>query len=321
MKSRQLLVAAWSLFLTPLLPPQAWSAETVSESALPAAAQDAEATFQRARAHLNGFGAAKDPAKAFNLMQKAAGQGHAEAIGGVGYFYANAVVVPKDEAKAVEWFRKGAEKGGPRTQYNLGRMLLDGKGIARDEKAGLEWMRKAAEQGVMEASATLGSAYYSGKFGAQKDYAKAYPFLLKAAEQGHADSQNAVGLMLCDGLGVERDLEQGKGWFRKAAVEGHTLAQSNLGMRLGASSRLADQDPRQRIEGLAWLMAAEAQGEVVAVKVLGDTLQTADANEVAEARKKAVEIRNNVNSKIGERKLFQAMGKTYPPPAPAVPSK
>ncbi len=299
------LIASLVLCWTPFTLTTAW-AESPAPLTSNAGRGDAEAQFQLARAHLNGKGVAKDSGKAFEWMMKAAEQGHAEALGGVGYFYANGVAVEKDEARAVEWFRKGAEKGGPRSQFNLGRMLVDGKGAAKDEEKGREWMRKSADQGVTEAIFALGKMYYSGEFGVAKDLERAYPLLRQAAEQGHLDAQNMIGVMLCDGLGVQRDQAEGMKWYRKAALEGHVKAQSNLGRMLGPTNRRPEKDPAERIEALSWLMVAAKQGDVMATKVMEDALPSADEKELSEARKKAAEIRNTLNSQAATRKLFPA---------------
>ena len=293
-----------------------------ASSELAAAPADAEAQFQRARAHLSGKGAAKDAALAFDWMKKAAEQGHAEALGGVGYFYANGVAVEKDEAQAVEWFRKGAEHGGPRSQFNFGRMLLDGKGVTKDEQQGRAWMKKSADQGVTEAIFALGKMYHSGESGAEKDPARAFPLLRQAAEQNHLDAQNMIGVMLCDGLGVTRDQAEGLRWYRKAALEGHVKAQSNLGRMLGPTNRRPEKNPAERIEALSWLMVAAKQGDVMAVKLMEDALPSADEKELAEARKKAAEIRNNLNSQAAIRKLSPVISdQSQAVPAAADPRK
>jgi TPR repeat protein len=67
---------------------------------------EANAQFEFARMLLSGNGVPKDPEKALEWMKKAAAQNHADALGGVGYFYAKGVAVPEDDKEATEWFRK-----------------------------------------------------------------------------------------------------------------------------------------------------------------------------------------------------------------------
>ncbi len=272
-----------------------------------------ESMFNQARAHLNGQGVRRDPQKAFELMNKAAAQGHAEASGGVGYFYANGVAVEMNEALAVEWFRKGAAKGGARSQYNLGRMLIDGKGVAKNQQEGRAWIERSATQGVAEAAYSLGSMYYFGDTGVAKDLERAFPLLLEAAEKEHLDAQNTVGVMLCEGIGVERDEEKGIRWYRKAAISGHVKAQSNLGRMLGPTNRSPEKDPAERVEGLTWCIVASKQGDVMAVKVMEDALPSIDEAELSEARRKAAALLNDFSSQAGVRKIVPAGTKKAQP--------
>ena len=50
----------------------------------------------------------------------------------------------------------------------------------------------------------------------------------KAAEQGHADAQYALGEAYKYGHGVEEDREQAAHWYQKAADQGHEEAQASL---------------------------------------------------------------------------------------------
>lgn len=290
--------------------------EEPAKSPTTTTATDAESVFQQGRAFLSGQGVTKDPKMAFDLMKKAAELDHPEAIGGLGYFYANGVAVEKDEVEAVKWFRAGAEKGGSKAQYNFARMLLDGKGVEHNPATGQEWLRKSADQGLADALFTLGNIYYFGEFGETKDFERAFPLLLQAAEKGYIDAQNMVGVMFSEGLGVERDENVAMQWYRKAAVEGHVKAQSNLGRLLGPTNRRPEKDPNERIEGLTWLMVAAKQGDVMATKVIEDALPSKDEAEFEQARKKAAEIRSNLNSKTATRKLFTPPEVRVTPVAP-----
>jgi serine/threonine protein kinase len=53
--------------------------------------------------------------------------------------------------------------------------------------------------------------------------------LLKAARQGDADAQNAVGVRYHKGVGVKEDPFQAVFWYRKAAAQNHPSGQYNLG--------------------------------------------------------------------------------------------
>lgn len=291
MNRPQFILFSSVLVLSLIAAPLSQSAPVSPATSTATAPQDAEAIFQLARAHLSGKGAAKDPKKALELMQIAAEKGHAEALGGVGYFYANGIEVAQDEEKAVEWFRKGAEKGGPRAMFNLARMLVNGKGVTKDEEQGRDWLKKSAEKEVPEAVLAAASMYLLGENGEPINAERAYPYALKAAEQGQLDGQNMVGIMLCEGQGVPRNRAEGLRWYRKAAEAGHLKAQYGLGMALGPFDGGANKDHAEWIEGIAWLMVAADNKSVEARKLLDSGANLVSASELAAARNRAAELR------------------------------
>lgn len=275
--------------------PLAASAEPITTvaSEMHAAADhpDAETHFQLARKLLAGDGVPKDEKKAFDLMKAAADQGHADAIGGLGYFYSIGLVVPKDDMLAIEWFRKGAEKGSAKSQLNLGKMLLEGKaGAAVDAESsrvqGLQWIAKSADQGLSEAQLSYGKVLYFGDHGQPQDYKKAMIYLKPAAESGMAEAQNMLGSMYECGSGIPIDETSALKWYRKAALQGHSRAQANLGMLMGPLV----ENRETRIEALAWLLMASQQQQVTAIKALADATPALKAGELEEAGKKQGEL-------------------------------
>lgn len=274
-----LTVMAWSIF-------SGFSTE-VQDLESKAAQGDAAAQFELGGILLKGqSGVRKDPARALELMTSAAGQGHAEAMGAVGYFYANGIVVEKEEAKAVEWFRKGAENGGLKARLNYGKMLVEGRGIEKNEEEGRKAIQAAADQGQPDAAYAMGTICYFGEHGQSMDYPKAYFYFLKAAESGHVESQNMVGVMLESAQGVDMDSDQALEWYRKAAQQGHVKAQSSLGRLLGPEG----EDPLKRVEALTWLLVASRKGEVTAQKMLEEIKAGVNQNEFTQAEKLAFEL-------------------------------
>ena len=246
---------------------------------------EAEALFQQARAALRGDGVPRDVKKAYELMNAAAAAGHAEAIGGMGYFHSTGTVVEKDGKMALEWFRKGAEKGSAKAQLNLGKMLLEGTGggdvETRQEAFGL--IRRAADAKLPEASLAYGSILYFGDHGVEKDWEKAVLYFGVAADQGLAEAQNFLGTMREMGMGLPMDDAIAKEWFRKAADQGNAKAQASLGRLLNP---LSDQEDARQ-EALAWLVISADAGEVTAQKTLEDALPGLKESELAAARKRA----------------------------------
>jgi len=240
---------------------------TTAPNQLQPASNDPEAMFQQARALLRGEGVKKDAAHAFQLMQTAADLGHADAMGGLGYFYSQGISVPKDPEKALEWFRKGAEKGSAKSQYNFGTSLMKAHEQQPDEKQAaeaIEWVREAAEQKLPEANLTYGTYAYFGEHNTAQNYDIAASHFKVAADHGLAEAQNYLGAMNENGQGMAIDIEQAITWYRKAALQGHIRAQANLGRTIGTNNA----DENKQNEALAWLSIASQQGDVSAEKGL-----------------------------------------------------
>lgn len=254
---------------------------------------DAKAQFELARIYLKGSdGVQKDVMRAFELMTAAANQGHAEAMGGVGFFHANGIAVPKDEAEAVGWFRKGAEAGGAKAQLNFGKMLAEGKGVEKSGEEGRKWIKAAADQGQADAAYAMGTIYYFGDYGQTVDYKEAYPYFLKAAEAGHPEAQNVVGVMLEYAQGVDLNASLAEEWYRKAARQGNPKAQSSLGRLLGPEV----EDRERRLESLTWLLVASKNGEITAQRMLEEIRPGINQDDLSQAQKLAGDVEKSLRA-------------------------
>ena len=72
----------------------------------------------------------------------------------------------------------------------------------------------------------VGLAYIQNTL--DKNQSKAFSWLMKAADQGDASSQNLLGVMYYDGRGVSKNKAEAAKWFRLAADQGEAHAQENL---------------------------------------------------------------------------------------------
>jgi len=244
---------------------------------------DPEAQFQLARSLLKGEGVPKNTARALELMTLAANQGHAEAMGGLGYFYASGLEVAKDQKIAMEWFQKGAQAGGAKSQLNFGKLLIESKEPANIEE-GIKWLQAAVDQKQPDAAHILGTIYFLGQYNQPIDYRNAFDCLIISAEAGNANSQNSVGLIYSEAyLGQEND-RGAENWFRKAASAGNVKAMSNLG---GLLWKKPTADSQTRIEALKWLLIAQNKSEPTAEKTLAGLSMAIDATELEEAKRLA----------------------------------
>lgn len=246
-------------------------------------AHDPESCFQLARQLLKGDGMPKNSAKAFQLFKSAADEGHPEAMGALGFFYATGLEVAKNEAVALEWFRKGAEAGGPKAQFNYGKSLLESRDSTKAAD-GIKWLESAVGQNQIDAARFLGIVYLQGRHGQSINYQKSQQYLFIAAEAGDSDAQNSLGFLYSGPYLGEANPGEAQQWFRKAAISGNTKAQSNLGSILW---KFGESDRQVRIEALAWLWKAKEAGEITADKFLLDISQKIDRAELQEAKKMA----------------------------------
>lgn len=245
--------------------------------------QNSESRFQLARRFLKGDGVPKDSAKAFQLMKSAADEGHPEAMGALGFFYATGLEVQKDKNLAMEWFRKGAEAGGAKAQFNFGKMLLE-SGDSTNSVEGIKWLESAFNEKQTDAARLLGMIHLQGLHGQPINYQKSEQYLLIAAEAGDLDAQNSLGFLYSGPYLGEEKPGEAQHWFRKAAASGNVKAQSNLGAVLW---KFGESDRQVRVEALMWLWRAKEAGEVTAEKSLLDISQKINRKDLEEAKKMA----------------------------------
>ena len=79
--------------------------------------------------------------------KKAAGQGDFRAMCCMGGFYLSGKPVPYDPAKAFQLFEKAANANIPAAQYNLSVLYRYGEGVEKDEEKADFWRMKAAQNG------------------------------------------------------------------------------------------------------------------------------------------------------------------------------
>lgn len=133
----------------------------------------------------------------------------------------------------------------------LGHMYRDGKSVNANE----------AYQGDAIAQYNLASYSYEVK----RDYAKAYEWFLKAANQGIAQAQYNLGVMYSNNEGVPQDYAKAYEWYQKAANQGFSDAQDMLDINYVNSERVNLNDPKTYKR----FLKAANQGDAKAQFILG----------------------------------------------------
>jgi hypothetical protein len=102
------------------------------------------------------------------------------------------------------------------------------------------WLRKAAEQGSARAQSALGDKYANG-VGVPQDYGQAVVWLRKAAEQGDAYAQNNLGAMYLNGIGVPLDFQVAYVLFSLAGshADGQTVNENAARLLSEAAKQLS----------------------------------------------------------------------------------
>ena len=135
-----------------------------------------------------------------------------------------------------------------------------------DEALGM-WLR-AAHDGLAAAQTALGLVYLEGR-GAEQSAAEAMRWFQKAADQNWADAQFNLGCLHRGGVGVPQSDKEASRLFRWAADQGHADAQFSLGndylKGIGVS--------KSEGEAMKWYQKAAEQGHAKSQYNLGCLFQ------------------------------------------------
>lgn len=151
-------------------------------------------------------------------------------------FYVNEHGQIARSSSALEQLRISAHYGNPASQAHLGFLSLVGEeGVAKDGAAAARWLRLASEQGVADAQLNLALVLAAGD-GVPVDLDGARQWCRRAAEQGLVEAQDRLGMLYLQGGAGRRNEREALVWFQVAALSGHAGASDH---RRIAISRMA----------------------------------------------------------------------------------
>ncbi|MCL2851945.1 MAG: stalk domain-containing protein [Defluviitaleaceae bacterium] len=126
------------------------------------------------------------------------------------------------------------------------------------------WAERAAEQGDAASQTALGIMYLGGQ-GVSQSNEQAEYWARRAADQNFAEGQTLIGFMYMSGLGVTLDYEQAIYWFEQAIEQGNASAQSNIGiMYFMGWGKTQDHE-----QAVYWYRRSAEQGYAMAQSNLG----------------------------------------------------
>jgi TPR repeat protein len=140
-----------------------------------------------------GAGIAKDEAQARKLFERAAEAGNPRGITNLAALGGG--TASSDPARARELLAKAAGSNAE-AQYQLGLMLADGTGGEKDEAGARALFEKAAAQNHPGALLQMGAFTEAGR-GGPKDAAAAKAYYQRAADLGDEDARKALKRMEC----------------------------------------------------------------------------------------------------------------------------
>jgi len=125
--------------------------------------------------------------------------------------------------------------------------------------------KKAAENGDAEAQLAVGTMYDLGQ-GVPQNFTEALKWYTRAANLGNAVARNNLGVMYLEGKGTAQNFTEAAKWIAMSANQGDAKAQMNLGFLYGDGNGV----PRNPIYAIYWLRKGAEQGDAAAEAALGN---------------------------------------------------
>jgi TPR repeat protein len=157
-----------------------------------------------------------DYAKAFEMLDKLAQEGDAQAQQALGVMYENGQGVKKDENLALSLYRQAAAKNNESAQYLLATILERNTGRTSGQNEAIKWYRLAATNGHPSAQYRMGQLELTGISGTAPDPLKASYWFGLAAVQGDPQAQLQYGLLIMQGRAGSPDHALGYMWIEIA---------------------------------------------------------------------------------------------------------
>lgn len=170
-----------------------------------------------------------------------------------------------DHAAALAVIEPAARGGDARAQTVLSDAYDTGRGKARSARLALEWLDKAAAQGAARAQVALGLMLLDGREGVAADPARAKTLLDAAMRQGYAPAFDARGRMLLAGRTGPPDPAGALALLTTALELGHAPAGAVLARIYLQGQGVAPDAPRAR----RILGRAARLGDGAALRALG----------------------------------------------------
>jgi cell division septation protein DedD len=128
-----------------------------------------------------------------------------------------------DYNRAVTEWRPLAVQGDADAQFNIGQAYKLGRGVPQDFNEAVAWFRRAADQGHLQSEDNLGLVLY--EMGQKAD---ALPWLQRSASRGEPRAQYVLGAELFNGERLSRDWVRAYAFMKRASDAGLQRASAAL---------------------------------------------------------------------------------------------
>ena len=170
-----------------------------------------------------GKGRVVDLVKAQEFYQKAADQGHSQAMFRLAGIYFSGSNGSADPQKAIDWYQKAAEKNNREALYQLGLLSETGVAVKLDFAAALNYYLKSAKLGNQQGMLAAARMYQYG-IGVTKDPKQAAVYYEMLAALGNAFAQYQLAEFYNNKILPETKLGEGKKWLQEALKNGSPQA-------------------------------------------------------------------------------------------------
>lgn len=247
-------------------------AELYAQELKKARTGDMTAQFKVALALWQGKGVKRDKIESAFWLEKAADQGHKQAINRLAWHYRQGVGVVQSAPRAEELYKQAYKLGVVGASVPLAAMYRSGEGrtveeggegrVPENHTAAVRWALIGAEAGIDRGQNLLGELYRDG-VGVPQSFKKALKYFELAAAQGFPLAYYNASVIYRDGSAGEKNVEKGFEYLEKAADMGHAGAMIDLALSYAEGKDVA-QDYQKALD---WYSKAAKKNTRMAVKL------------------------------------------------------
>lgn len=207
---------------------------------------DPQAQFEMGRQAMSGYYPDVEQAEMWWL--KAAEAGNAEAQYQLGTLYGGARLGPPNAEKALSWYEKAAAQGHTQAIGAVCQGYYERSDAAQDIAATAKACTRAATLDIPFGLAVMGEFYAQGTGGLPVDGAKAIDYLTRADSAGVLMATRTLGVVYFEGKLTAQDYQRSMTLFRRAMVKGDVDSTYWLGRQYeGGLGTAAEPDEAGRL--------------------------------------------------------------------------